>query len=136
MELLYYLVFYTYPNGDYREQFGIGVFRTWEEAMSVEQRYRREVPGFRDYACESEIKPISVIGTGSGDRVYRFVDWNVNEDFDEVDILESDFYWDVEQADAAFQKMQKSNPREDMALERWVIGRCYWEDGFVRVACE
>lgn len=136
METLYCLTFYSNPNGDYREGFRIGLFRTREEAQSVERRYREQVPGFRDYDCEAEITPVPVIGDCSGECVYRFVGWNENKDLDEVDILDSDCYADLHQAETAFQKAQETRPRAQWELDRWIIGKCHWQDGFVRVFCE
>lgn len=134
MEKLYDLTFYTRPNGDYREGFFIGLFAGRQEAVEVEARYRREVPGFKDYDCEAEIRDVAVIGGRDGIReVYRYTGWNVNADFDEVDIILSDCYASREQAEADYENAKRLAPRQEWALNRYVIGRCHWKDGFVRM---
>ncbi len=136
METLYCLTFFSNPNGDHREGFRIGLFRTCAEAEAVEQRYREQVPGFRDCDCEAEIIPVPLLGVGKEEYVYRFVGWNVNDALDEVDILESDCYSDLRQAETAFRKAKQTYPRAQWSLDRWTIGQCFWQDGFVRVSCE
>jgi len=90
MKKLYCLTFYTQPNGTYRDGFHIGLFRTYTEAKNVEKRYQVEITGFKDYECDAEITEVPIIGNITDMLcVYRYVGWNENEDFDEVDIIES-----------------------------------------------
>ena len=78
-----------------------------------------------------------VIGSESIDmepqQVYRFQGWNVNEDLDEIDIWESDCYVSWEQAQADYEKAQIKMPREEWTLNRYVIGQCDWQEGFIRI---
>lgn len=133
MEKLYCLTFYTQSNGTYRDGFHIGLFRTYDEAKSVENHYRQEITGFRDYECDAEISEVPVIGDAMDVVcVYRYTGWNVNEEFDEVDIVDSDCYTDYAQAEKDYHEAQATLQREEWALNRHVIGQCDWKEGFVR----
>lgn len=134
MTKLFCLTFYTQPNDGYREGFRVGLFRTYDEAKRVELLYRRAVPGFKEYACDSEIAEVPVIGETKEetDCVYRYVGWNENEDLDETDIIESDCYTDVGQAEKACETAQVQFARKAWTLNRCIIGQCNWREGFVR----
>ena len=135
MEKLFSLMFYTQPNGTYREGFHIGFFPTYDEAKKAELFYRKEVPGFKDYPCDAEITEVPVIGA-NGDTVncvYRYVGWNENADFDEVDIIESDCYVDYATAETAFREAKKMLQRKEWAINRYIVGHCDWQAGFIRV---
>ncbi|MBQ7917099.1 MAG: hypothetical protein IJ315_10010 [Firmicutes bacterium] len=134
MDNLFCLTFYTWPNEDYRESFHIGVFRSCEEAARVEAYYRKRILGFKDYDCDADIKKIPVMdGIIEGvQKVYRFVGWNENEEYDEVDIIESGCYISEELAQKEMQQVQRKMPRREWVLNGHVIGRCDWENGFVR----
>ena len=117
MEKLFSLTFYTQPNGEYRDGFGIGIFRTYEEAKAVEILYRKEVLGFKDYPCDAEITAVPVIGENvdAVDCVYRYEGWNINGDFDEIDIINSHCYTDRAQADNDYKEAQVQFPRNEWA---------------------
>ncbi len=133
MNKLFCLTFYTQPNDDYREGFHIGLFSSREEAVAVELHYRKEVTGFKDYDCDAEITEVPIIGScNTGFDVYRFEGWNRNEDFDEVDIIESNCYFDQSQAESDFKKAQSKTPRQEWAFNRHTIGQCDWQEGFIR----
>ena len=105
------------------------------EAKKAELFYRKEVPGFKDYPCDAEITEVPVIGA-NGDTVncvYRYVGWNENADFDEVDIIESDCYVDYAEAETAFREAQKMLQRKEWAINRYIVGQCDWRAGFIRV---
>lgn len=133
MKPLYNLRFFHSPNGDDREGFQIGVFRTREEAEAVKMRYRREVPGFKDYDCESEIAEVPVVGEGEADEVYRWQGWNVNEWLDETDILDSVFFIRREDAQASLEQARRRYARMEWGLNRYRIGEeaVGWKEGFV-----
>lgn len=137
MRKLYCLTFYAQSGNEYWESFHIGLFAAREEAESVKEHYRKEIQGFKDYDCKAEITEVPVIGSESIDmepqQVYRFQGWNVNEDLDEIDIWESDCYVSWEQAQADYEKAQIKMPREEWTLNRYVIGQCDWQEGFIRI---
>ncbi|MBQ2996030.1 MAG: hypothetical protein IJE22_02185 [Oscillibacter sp.] len=131
MNKLFCLIFYTCRDGDYREGFHIGLFKSREEAKAIELRYRKEVAGFK--ACDAEITAVPVIGAYTDEAiVYRYVGWNENEDFDEVDLIESACYMDLTEAEADYKKAQSATPRQEWVLNRHTIGQCDWKEGFVR----
>lgn len=133
MKKLYCLNFYSQPNGDYREGFHIGLFWTYDEAKRIAVRYKKEVPGFKDYDCDEEITEVSIIGDEEQvSCVYRYTGWNENENFDEVDIIESDCYVDHSKAEEDYHCAQSALDRKEWALNRHVIGQCDWQEGFVR----
>lgn len=80
----YNLTFYTkveeeYLN-QYRDGFDIGLFASREDAETAEARYRKEVMGFKDYDCDSQIIEVSVVGNDPApQQVYRYVGWNTDE---------------------------------------------------------
>lgn len=133
MKPLYNLRFYHSPNGDDRECFQIGVFRTREAAEKVEERYRREVPGFRDYDCEAEIAEVPVIGEGEAEIVYRWQGWNIDEYLDEVDVLDGKFFICREDAQVSLEQAQREHMRMEWGLIRHEIGEeaADWKEGFV-----
>lgn len=134
MEQLFSLMFYTQPNSTYRDGFHIGFFRTYEEAKMTELFYRKEVLGFKDYPCDAEITEVSVVGPNRNDVncIYCYVGWNVNEDLDEIDIIESHCYTDRAQAENDYKKAQTQFSREEWALNCYMIGERHWQEGFVR----
>lgn len=133
MKKLYCLKFYTQPNDDYREGFFIGLFWTYDKAKEVELLYRKEVPGFKDYDCEAEITEVPIIGEATQITcVYRFQGWNENEDFDEVDIIESDCYVDYVTAEKQYYEAKRKLQRKEWVLNRYIIEECDWKEGFVR----
>lgn len=133
MDSLYALTFYTYPGMDAREELPIGLFTDETEAWAVEARYRREVPGFKDYYCDSSVIPVPVIGGFQGKRkVYSVCGWNLDEDGEETDILRSDCYRTREQARSELRRAKEASPRQKWSLDQWVIGECEWSEGFTR----
>lgn len=133
MDKLYDLTFYSNPNGDYEDSFFIGLFLTQAEAEIVAERYRKEVPGFKDYDCDYRIAAFPVIGDADSiERVYRFIGWNTNEDLDEVDIIISSCFTARERAETEYQTAQEKYPREEWTLDCYTIGHCDWREGFVR----
>ena len=134
MEKLFSLTFYTQPNGTCRDGFHIGFFRNYDEAKMVEIVYRKEVLGFKDYPCDAEITEVPIIGPTNAnfDSVYRYVGWNINEDYDEIDIIESHCYTDRAQAESDYKKTQLQFSRDEWALDLYKIGERHWQEGFVR----
>ena len=133
MDKLFDLTIYIH-NGEHEDGFHIGLFSTREQAESVADRYLREVSGFKDYDCMPRVFEFPVIGAVEHTRqVYRFVGWNTNADFDEVDILVSSCFVDRNEAEMALSQAKEVTQREEWVLNCHIIGQCDWAEGFVRV---
>lgn len=133
MKEIYSITFFSTPNDSYRECFDIGIFASFEEAKKIAEYYKSEVKGFCEYECEYEIDEVSVIGKDNTEVLYRFCGWNVDENGNECDIIYSDCYSLKEEAERAFENMKKELPRDEWSLDKCVLGKCNWEEGFVRV---
>ena len=113
-KLVFYDMSLSYEN--YKEEFMIGLFSTFAKANQTAKHYQRNIQGFSDYPCDYLIIPKNVIGTTNNIRkVFMVEGWNVNENLDEIDIIESDCFTDENTA------------------KRYTIDECLWKDGFVRV---
>lgn len=133
MEFVYALTFYTYPGRCSREELPIGLFASEAEAAGVEQRYRHEVPGFKDYYCDSVITAVPVPeGWNRKSRLYSVCGWNLDDDGEETDILRSDLYPTREGARAALRTAKQETPRQKWSIDPWTLGRCDWAEGFTR----
>ena len=62
--------------------------------------------------------------------VYWIQGWNWNEALDEADIVESDDYASRSEAEAAHCDMKRRYDRSEWTLNRSVISRCDWQEGF------
>lgn len=130
--MLYELIFYDKIE-DYRQGFFIGVFSSYEKAEAVAKRYLKEVIGFKDYRCEYEIVPKKRIGELDGsNHVYMLWGWNLNEDFDEVDIWESDIYTNRDKAESELRIVKHKYEREEWCLSKYIVDKTYCEEGFIR----
>lgn len=134
MQKLFSLTFYNRSNGDDCEGFHIGFFKSYEEARMVELHYRKEIAGFKDCPCDAEIIRVPVVGAYTGEaNVYRYVGWNETGEFDAVDVVESNCYIHLLEAEAAYKKAQAETPRQEWALNRYTVGECDWQEGFVHL---
>ena len=119
--------------GSYQAAFHIGIFESAAEAEEIAGSYLSSVPGFRDYPCAYSIVSKAVHGCPVLDHtVYWIQGWNQNEDRDEVDIIESDDYARRSDAEAVLQEMKARFNRSEWVINRSVIGRCDWQEGFER----
>ena len=132
MAQFYELEIQSFPNGDGCERYGIGIFRTRQEAEETARRYLAEVKGFRDYYCEYSIRETPLIGEENVELVYAWFGWNVDEDENEIDILSGPVYADRDAAEAAFAEAKAANERQEWALNCWQLGKCEWTEGFER----
>ena len=133
MDCLYDLSFYTNDERVYQQGFFIGLFLTEEEAESVAARYSENIPGFKDYDCIYRVTTFPVVGGLNHLRqVYRFEGWNTDEDLNETDIIISNCFADLDEAEKMLAQAKKSIVREEWVLNSHVIGKCDWEEGFVR----
>lgn len=132
MAYLFELEIQTFPNGDACERYGIGVFRTRNQAEETAKRYLREVKGFRDYYCEYSILKTELIGSGNTDTLHTWFGWNVDENANEIDLLSGMFYEDADKAESAMEAAKAANDRQEWTLNCFQIGRCEWSEGFIR----
>lgn len=126
----YELEIQSFPNGMDLVRYGIGVFRTRQEAEDTATRYLSDVPGFRDYYCEYTIRESSLITDAKS--VCNFTGWNEDDVGNEIDIFVSPLYADPRSAERAMKKIQAELPRKEWCLNHWTVGKCDWDEGFIR----
>lgn len=132
MAYLYELEIQSFPNGDGCERYGIGIFRTHQEAEETARRYLCEVKGFKDYDCAYTITETELIGDENAKAVYAWSGWNTDQDENEIDILFGPVYSDHDAAQAAFDAAKAAHERQEWALSCWQVGKCEWAEGFQR----
>ena len=134
---LYKLTFYDLELSydDYKEGFVIGIFSSFSKAEQTAKYCLRNVEGFKDYPCDYQIEIKDIIGTADTNlkEVYIIEGWNVNENLNETDIIESDCFTDKKSAECELENMKQKYSRCEWALNKYAIDKCEWTDGFVRV---
>lgn len=122
----------SYEN--YSEDFGIGIFSSYEKAEETAKVYLHHVPGFCEYSCIFRITEKYIIGADAvPEAVWMVCGWNTNHNQDEVDIVESDCYISEQEAQLALKTMQQQYPRTEWAVNCVQIDRREWQEGFCRV---
>lgn len=124
----------SYDN--YSEDFAIGLFETEKQAKETAHYYLKNVKGFRDFPCTYRIvkkKVCDNLNNKTPVFVWFATGWNINENLDEIDIIESICFLTEEQADLELELMKNRYQREEWTIERWKIGELKWKDGFIRV---
>ena len=134
-QLLYQLIFYDNELSyeDYRQEFCIGIFSSFDRAQRAAEYYSGYVEGFKDYDCSYNILEKELLGDELCGSVYIIWGWNENENFDEVHIIESDCFVQEETAREKMAELQKNYSRTNWCIDRFVLNECLWKDGFVRV---
>ena len=119
---------------DHVEEFGIGLFSTYEKAEETAKRYLTEVCGFRNDNVTYRITEKSVLGYGDDPvpEAFMIYGWNENDDLDEIDVIESDCYATIQEAERQLKAMQEGSSRKEWCINRIVIDECDWQEGFVR----
>ncbi len=118
------------------EDFRIGIFSDKTEAEKIAAYYLTNVCGFCEYPCTYRIekKYIDVTDTADAsvkiETVWTVQGWNVNEDYDEIAVIESNLYLTEKQAEQELHKMLKKYDRTEWAVNCWEIGKLHWTDGF------
>ena len=134
---LYKLTFYDLELSydDYKEGFVIGIFSSFSKAEQTAKYCLRNVEGFKDYPCDYQIEIQDIIGTADTNlkEIYIIDGWNVNENLDETDIIESDCFTDKKSAECELENMKQKYSRCEWTLNKYAIDECEWTDGFVRV---
>ena len=118
----------------YSEDFTIGIFKTKKQAEETALYYLKNVKGFRDYPCTYQIieKNVNCSDTTIPDSVWIVQGWNLNENSDEVDIIESSCFLTEAEANFELQKMRDTYQRTEWTVNHWQVGRLEWRKGFVR----
>ena len=132
MAQLYELEIQSFPNGDGCERYGIGVFRTRQEAEDTARRYLQTVKGFKDYYCEYTVRETELIGDPATELVYTWFGWNLGEDDNEAEILSGLLYEYKDDARAALDAAKAAATRQEWSLLCWQVGKCEWAEGFDR----
>lgn len=122
----------SYDN--YSEDFGIGIFSSYEKAVKIAQKYLQTIAGFCEYPCTYQIKEKTI--ADAKDVLPEFVwmcsGYNVNKNMDEIDIVESDCYISEKEAQLAFESMKERFYRTVWTLNCFQIDRQEWQEGFCR----
>ena len=134
---LYKLTFYDLElsYNDYKEGFAIGIFSSFSKAVQTAKYCLENVEGFKDYPCDYQIEIKDIIGTADTNlkEVYIIEGWNINENLDETDIIESDCFTDKKSAECEFENMKQKYSRCEWALNKYAIDECEWTEGFDRI---
>lgn len=138
MQVVYNLVMIDMESSydNHIESFNIGFFSSYAIAEKTAMRYLSEVSGFKDFHVTYQItKKIIINASGSSmpPDVYIIYGWNVNGDLDEIDIIESDCYLCMEEAEKQFHAMKSKTCRDEWCIDRYRIDACYWQEGFEKV---
>ena len=123
----------SYDN--HSEDFFIGIFAERQQAEETACYYLANVAGFNEHTCAYRIVP-KEIKDNADDSIPLYVwivqGWNVNDDWDEIDIVESECFLAKEHAEDEMRTMKKTVPRTEWNIDRWTVGQCEWCEGFVR----
>lgn len=137
--MILYLLLLTDPELSYEgylEDFEIGIFLTEQQAQETAQYYLKNIRGFCDFPCTYRIVKKEIadnLNDSIPEAVWTVQGWNINEDFDEIDIVESAYFLNKKHAKEELKRMQKLYQRTEWALGKSIIGDLQWRDGFVRI---
>ena len=88
----------------YSEDFLIGIFETEIQAEQTAEFYLKNVKGFCEYSCNYKIIPKQINDNVISDRVWIIYGYDINENSDEVNIIESQCYSTRETAESPSKK--------------------------------
>ncbi len=134
-----YLLILTDPAlsyDNYSEDFYIGFFLTEQQAQETAQFYLHNIRGFCDFPCTYRIVKKDIadnINNITPETIWMVQGWNINENFDEIDIVESSCFLIKEHAQEELQRMQNRYQRIEWVLDCSIIGNLGWREGFVRI---
>lgn len=121
---------------NHSEDFFIGIFAERQQAEETAHYYLENVAGFNEYTCTYRVVP-KEIKDSADDSIplhVRIVQgWNVNDDWDEIDIVESECFLAKEHAEDEMRTMKKTVTRTEWNIDRWTVGQCEWNEGFEKV---
>ncbi len=120
---------------NYTEDFMIGIFRTRTMAEETAAHYLRHVRGFCEYPCTYIITEKEIMDAQDEipDEVFMVHGWDMNENMDEIDIVESSCFVSEAHANAELDRMKIVQPRDEWIINRWRIDETHWQEGFERV---
>lgn len=124
----------SYDN--HSEDFFIGIFAERQQAEETAHYYLQNVAGFDEYTCTYRIVPKEIKDNTVDSiplSVWIVQGWNVNDEWDEVDIVESDCFLTKNHAEDEMRIMKKSVSRTEWNIDRWTVGECNWREGFARI---
>lgn len=67
------------------------------------------------------------------EKLYCYEGWNEDEDYNEVDIIKSDYYVSEEEAKSDYISAKNKYFRQNWCCNSYTIGECGWREGFERV---
>ena len=67
------------------------------------------------------------------DEVFMVHGWDMNENMDEINIVESSCFVSEAHANAELDRMKIVQPRDEWIINRWRIDETHWQEGFERV---
>ena len=65
--------------------------------------------------------------------IYIIYGWNVNDDLDDIDVIESDCYLSMEEAESQQNEMKLRYDRKEWCTDKYIINACYWQEGFEKI---
>jgi hypothetical protein len=74
-----------------------------------------------------------IMGKEIPDEVFMVHGWDMNENMDEIDIVESSCFVSEAHANAELDRMKIVQPRDEWIINRWRIDETHWQEGFERV---
>ena len=136
--MLYLLIFTDtdLSYDEYSEYFHIGTFKTEAEATKTAQHYIQNIQGFCDFPCTYRIVKKMILenlNCEKLDKVWLVQAWNTNDNFDEIDIIESLFILTSERAHEELLIMKEKYKREEWTVDEHIIGKLNWKEGFIRL---
>lgn len=137
--MILYLLLLTDPELSYEgysEDFEIGIFLTEQQAQETAQYYLKNIRGFCDFSCTYRIVKKEIADNWNDsipETVWTVQGWNINADFDEIDIVESACFLTKKHAKEELKRMRKLYQRTEWVLAKAIIGDLQWRDGFVRM---
>ena len=120
---------------NYKEEFDIGIFSSYEIAFKTYQKYITEIDGFKDYPCQYRIEEKSVILSSTKDKsdeVFIICGWNTDNNLDETDIFESECYTCFDYAKSELNKLKAKYKKDEWYINKYIIDECLWTQGFKR----
>ena len=120
----------------YSEVFYIGTFKTEAEATKTAEHYIQNIQGFCDFPCTYRIVKKMILENLNSEKlekVWLVEGWNTNDNFDEIDIIESLFIVTNERANAELLMMKEKYKREEWNIDEHIIGKLNLKEGFIRL---
>lgn len=136
--IIYFLILtdpeLSYDN--YSEDFPIGFFETEKQAEETAEYYLKNVKGFCDFNCTYHILTKQIADNPDNilpDTIWIVQGWNINENYDETDIIESPCFLTEARANLEINNMKNKYQREEWTINQWKIGETEWKEGFIRM---